>query len=99
MGDDLVPNYGGTDYFDVPEERQESEAHDLDVLSTGNPFLIEVDDWFTDQVAWSDHITNFDPTSGISIEAQYYAHKLLHDKLQEKQAEFADLAQSLRDNV
>jgi hypothetical protein len=99
MGDDLIPNAGGTDYWEQPEERTEQETHDLGVIATGNPFLIQVDDWFTAKVTMSDHITNFDRYPDAPKEALYWAFKILHDELQDIQAEFSDVARALRENA
>lgn len=97
--DDLVPNQAGTDYFDVPEDRQEEESAVAKQLQSANAFLLDVDKWWTEQITMSDHIVHIDPTLPISVEAQYYALTLLHDKLIEKQNEWTEFAETLRDRV
>lgn len=91
MGDDLIPNQGGTDYFDVPEERQEEESRAAGIIASSYPILADTYDWFQSQVAMCDHITNIDllhPT--YSPKEQMMAYQMLHSLLEQKMVEFSE---------
>lgn len=94
-------------YPEDDEDRKNEEQQQQGNLAASYPILADVDDWFESQILNASDIHNIQiherTINGIkynrtvSVEAQVLAYQLLKEILAEKQNEFKELAQKLRD--